>query len=157
MAESPSEGRADLGNKDVATLRMKRSVPLTRLKLGTRQIVKPKALPSMDVLSRVRLSHTDHLRRLALTKKSENLCRLAAVLDRAEPILERFEQYLLAQQCQESNQAIWVEQHQNLVEDPGRNRHPAEHCLIVDDNGESVEVQPVDIVYGSTNANGPYS
>ncbi|ETN76631.1 hypothetical protein NECAME_11533 [Necator americanus] len=87
------EGRVHLGD-NVAPLHMKRLKSAARLR-SVGQILKPKELPTIDVLSRVRLSHADHLRRLALMKKSENLCRLASILDRAEPILERFEQVRL--------------------------------------------------------------
>ncbi|KAK6027128.1 ubiquitin--protein ligase, partial [Ostertagia ostertagi] len=84
------EGRAMLESADPSPLRLKRPTGISLR--GNGRILRPKAIPMIHALSRVRLSHTDHLRRLALTKKSENLCRLAAILDRAEPILERFEQ-----------------------------------------------------------------
>ncbi|VDK45645.1 unnamed protein product [Anisakis simplex] len=47
------------------------------------------ATPSFDNLV---LNHTDHLKRLALAKELENQNRLAALLDRAEQFLDRFEQ-----------------------------------------------------------------
>ncbi|EYC41498.1 hypothetical protein Y032_0567g37 [Ancylostoma ceylanicum] len=158
------EGRADLDNIDLEPLRMKRPTSTNRFKVRAGQIVKPKALPMIDVLSRVRLSHTDHLRRLALTKKSENLCRLAAILDRAEPVLERFEQYFLTH-CQDvrsfnSHETVWVEQHHLAGRRPMEKADQrGEECIIVDGGGEPIEVPPgcLQIVYESPSGSEAFS
>lgn len=47
--------------------------------------------PSLDNLV---LNHADHLKRLALAKELENQNRFAALLDRAEQFLDRFEQVI---------------------------------------------------------------
>ncbi|PIO69529.1 hypothetical protein TELCIR_08642 [Teladorsagia circumcincta] len=145
-----------LESADVPPLRLKRSTG-TSLRAGNGRILRPKALPMIHALSRVRLSHTDHLRRLALTKKSENLCRLAAILDRAEPIMERFEQYFLSnchngRQLNDSN-TMWVEQPINdqLVERGGvvkATDHEMQECVIVNEQGEPISLPPgCEIVY----------
>uniref|UniRef100_A0A914ZIU5 Uncharacterized protein n=1 Tax=Parascaris univalens TaxID=6257 RepID=A0A914ZIU5_PARUN len=52
--------------------------------------------PSLDNLV---LNHADHLKRLALAKELENQNRFAALLDRAEQFLDRFEQVVRPCSC----------------------------------------------------------
>uniref|UniRef100_A0A7I4YQ68 Non-specific serine/threonine protein kinase n=1 Tax=Haemonchus contortus TaxID=6289 RepID=A0A7I4YQ68_HAECO len=150
--------RALLESIDAPPYRMKRSMG-TDLRIGNDKTSKPKSLPMIDALSRFRLSPTDNFRRLALTKKSENLCRLAAILDRAEPIMERFEQYFLSN-CHShplnSTNAMWMEQplSDQLIERgevAKATSHEMEECVIVNEQGEPIELPPgCEIVYESS-------
>ncbi|KAK5970942.1 hypothetical protein GCK32_000966 [Trichostrongylus colubriformis] len=151
QAETQTSGRhAVLESADEPVPRLRRPMA-TDARVANGRILRPKALPMIDALSRIRLPHTDHLRRLALMKKSENLCRLAAILDRAEPIMERFEQYFLSN-CHNvrqlgDNSAMWVEQPLNdqLVERGGVVKaadHEIEECVIVNEQGEPIELPP---------------
>lgn len=153
--ETAVEGRAALGNVDATPLRMKRSTG-NNLRVNRGRILRPRIPPMIDALSRFRLSHADHMRRLALTKKSENLCRLAAILDRAEPILERFEQYFLSnfsnQRSPNDQETVWMEQPLGEQLDGRRamlkTGHEVEECVVVNEQGEPIDLPPgCEIVY----------
>ncbi|VDM60000.1 unnamed protein product [Angiostrongylus costaricensis] len=104
----------------------------------------------MEILSQIRLSHADHLRRLALKKKSDNLCRLAAILDRAEPILERLEQWFLSNLHNYTPQEQLVG-HESMID----TQQVEEYVIANDDQGEAIELRSgCEIVYGNANEYG---
>ncbi|WKY07384.1 hypothetical protein Q1695_007100 [Nippostrongylus brasiliensis] len=158
--ETP-EGRAVLNGLDPPLLRVRPSTA-SNLQTAIKRTSTPKSLSAIDTLSQFRLSHADHMRRLAITKKSENLCRLAAILDRAEPILERFEQYFLSN-CStvRDQERVWMEQPQphQVLEQRGtfKANHNIEECVVVNEQGEPIQLPPgCEIVYENANDNSSF-
>ncbi|KJH47610.1 hypothetical protein DICVIV_06317 [Dictyocaulus viviparus] len=100
---------------------------------------------TMDMLSRIQLSDTDYLKRLALKKKSDNLCRLAAILDRAEIVLERFEHYFSSDSYKRTLPEKF--NHALLVDNKGM-----EEYVVLDDRVASTQFPTgCRMFYGNTN------